>query len=166
MINPEISIIAALDEKKGIGKKGALPWHIPEDLQRFKNLTTGLPIIMGRQTFDSIGRPLPKRHNIVISTKKLEIPGVQVTNSISEAIYAALEKNSRLFIIGGGKIYDQTISQADKLYLTLVKGDYHADAFFPDYEKEFDIITYQEDKESNGYKYSFINLERSNKKNG
>jgi dihydrofolate reductase len=122
-----------MDRGRVIGAEGKLPWHIPEDLQRFKALTTGHTIIMGRKTFESIGRPLPKRTNIVVTRdSQWQAEGVAVAPSIEAALQKAL--GDEAFIIGGGEIYEQTVDQADRLYLTLVDGAYEGDAFFPDFD--------------------------------
>lgn len=137
---PEIVIIAAVAEKdRLIGRGRELPWHIPEDLKRFKRLTSGHPLIMGRRTFESIvhqfGGPLPNRRNIVVSARGYESdhPDVEVTSSIDEALEkAALEET--VFIGGGGTIYEQMLERADRLELTLVEGDFEGDTYFPPFE--------------------------------
>lgn len=137
MKKPTLSIISALDTKEGIGKHNSLPWYLPEDLKRFKKLTIGHPVIMGRKTFESIfnrlGKPLPERVNIVVSKNPQFKPeGVTVFSSVEEAIdYAFKIENEEIFIIGGATIYNQTIDRVDKLYITQVKGDHQADIFFP-----------------------------------
>jgi len=161
-MKPKISIIAAVAEKnRAIGKDNKLLWHIAEDLQRFKKITSGHPVIMGQNTFESLGRPLPNRTNIVLTfDKSFQAPGCIVVYSIGEAIEIASEKDKEeIFFIGGGQIYAQAIKFADKLYLTLVEGDYDADTFFPDYS-DFKKVIFEEKHESNGYKYRFLELER------
>lgn len=158
----KISLICAVAEKnRAIGKDNRLLWNIPKDLEHFKQITLNHPVIMGQKTFESIGRPLPGRVNIVLSPNTdLKIDGVDICHSIGEAIELASKKdNEEIFFIGGGSIYAQTIGLADKLYLTLVKGDYTADTFFPDYSA-FDKIISKKKEESNGYIYQFIELER------
>lgn len=156
------SIIVALDSKNGIGKSGQLPWHITQDLKRFKDITTGYPVIMGRKTFESIGRVLPGRLNIVISHNKFKAQeGLFFTGSLEEALKMASEDGkNEIFIIGGGQVFKEALDKnlIDKLYLTLVEGDYNADTFFPDYSN-FKIVS-GEKGESNGYKYTFQTLER------
>lgn len=157
-----ISIIVAMDEKRGIGKNGGIPWHIPEDLKRFKAITSGHPVIMGRKTFESIGHPLPNRTNIVVTRdKKKTISGTIMANSLEEAIRLAQGKpgSDEISIIGGGQIYAQAIRLADKLYLTIVEGTYDADTFFPDYSA-FTKEVSRESHESDGYKYTFLDLQR------
>lgn len=162
--SPKISLICALAKNRAIGKDNHLLWNIPEDLKKFKKITLGHPVIMGQKTYESIGKPLPKRFNIVVSKdRNLNIKGCQVCHSINEALEFACKKDdNEIFIIGGGSIYAQTIDKADKLYLTLVEGKYKADTFFPDYSN-FDIIA-KESKKSGKYKYHFLELEKNVKK--
>lgn len=158
-----ISIIAAMDEKRGLGRNNQMAWNIPGELKRFKEITTPHPIIMGRKTFESIGRVLPGRLNIIITRNPdFKVDGAVVVSSIEEAIKKAeeIDKNE-VFIIGGGQIFKEAIEKnlVDKMYLTLVEGDYQADTFFPDYSN-FKII--KSDKgEAGGFKYSFLELARN-----
>ena len=157
----KISLIAAISENRALGKDNQLIFKIPEDMKRFKELTSGHPIIMGRKTHESIGRPLPNRTNIVITRdKQFKASGCGIVNSIEDAIKAAerIEKEE-IFVIGGGQIYSQAIKFADKLYLTLVEGEYEADTFFPDYS-DFKKVVHEESHQSAGYKYKFLELER------
>lgn len=156
-----ISIICALSQNRAIGKDGKLLWHIPEDLKRFKKLTLGRPVIMGRKTFESIGKPLPDRLNIIITQKTdFTHPGCVICHSLAEAIEVAAKKEKdEVFVIGGGQIYAQAIGLADKLYLTIVEGDFEADTFFPDYSA-FKKVVFEKKEESQGLKYQFIELER------
>lgn len=138
--SPEIVIIAAVAEKdRLIGRGQDLPWHIPEDLKRFKRLTSGHPLLMGRRTFESVvhqfGRPLPNRRNIVISRSGdvMEHPEVEVFGSLDEAL-AGTRDEEIVFIGGGATIYAQMLERADRLELTLVEGDYEGDTYFPPYE--------------------------------
>lgn len=159
-MKPTISMIAALDENRGIGKKNKLLWHIPEDMKRFRTLTKGHPIIMGRKTHESIGKPLPERTNIIVTrNKNFKKEGCIVCNSLEQALEKAcqIDKNE-VFIIGGGEIYKQGIKFSAKLYLTFVKGTYEADSFFPDY-KNFTKITRKEEKTYKNYAYTFLDLE-------
>ncbi len=127
-----ISIIAAMTKNRAIGKDNKLPWKLPEDLKNFKKLTTGNTIIMGRKTYESIGKPLPNRNNIVVSSTMQPSNGVQVCKNIQEALEKAKSHGKEIFIIGGAQIYEQTIPIADKLYITHVKQEYEGDAFFPE----------------------------------
>lgn len=127
-----MSIIAAMAKNRVIGKDNKLPWSIPDDLKNFKKLTTGNTIIMGRKTYESIGKPLPNRNNIVVSSTMQPSNGVQVCKNIQEALETAKSTGKEIFIIGGANIYEQTMHLADKLYITHVKKDYEGDAFFPE----------------------------------
>jgi dihydrofolate reductase len=158
-----ISIIVAVDEKRGIGKNNDLLVKIPADLKRFKEITSGHPIVMGRKTFESIGRVLPNRTNIIITRDpEYKEDGAVVVHSLDEAIEQAKSASgsSEIFIIGGGQIFEQALPMTDRIYLTLVKGDYEADIFFPDYS-EFKKVIHQEEGESDGLKYTYLNLERN-----
>jgi dihydrofolate reductase len=128
-----ISLIAALDDKGGIGRDGGLPWHLPADLKRFKTLTMGHHMLMGRKTFQSIGKPLPGRTNIVVTRNKAyQTDGVVVAHSLDEALAIAERNNeTEVFIIGGGEIFRQSLPLADRLYLTRVHTDSDSDVFFP-----------------------------------
>ncbi len=128
----KIVLIAAIARNRVIGKDGKLPWHIPEDLKRFKKLTTGHAVIMGRRTFDSIGRPLPDRRNIVLTSRP--IPGIETYRTIPEAL-SALTAESKVFVIGGAQLYAQFLERADELHLTIVDKSVEGDAFFPPYEE-------------------------------
>jgi len=157
----KVSIICALSENRAIGKDNKLIWHISDDLKRFKSLTMGHPVIMGRKTYDSIGKSLPGRTNIII-TRNMDFKArcCKVAGSLEEAIKIAKEKdNGEIFIIGGGQIFDQAIGMCDKLYLTLVSGEYDGDTFFPDY-KSFKKKVSEEEKRDQGIAYKFIDLEK------
>ncbi len=127
----KLSIIVATDKRRGIGINNQLPWHLPEDLQHFKNTTSGFPIIMGRKTYDSIGRPLPKRRNIVISrNSEWNQAGVETVNSLQQAV--DLLQGAEAFVIGGAQIYAQALDYADRLIVTEIQAEYQCDAFFPE----------------------------------
>lgn len=161
MKNTTISIIVALAKKnRVIGKNNKLPWHIPEDLKHFKDVTEGHPVIMGRKTYESIGRPLPNRTNIAISrNKNYNAPGCLVASSLADSIKLAKEKDpNEIFIIGGGQIFKEAIAITDKLYLTLVEGDFDGDVYFPEYESTFNRVISRSEHESNGHKYTFLTL--------
>jgi dihydrofolate reductase len=162
-----ISIIAAIDSNKGIGKGGKIPWHLPEDLKHFKEITSGHPVIMGRKTYESIGRILQDRTNIVIthdvSKVKTHGPGLPVVAvSLEDAIAAARQSPGaeEIFIIGGGQIYQESLPFVEKLYLTVIDRDFNCDTFFPDF-REFEKIIKKEDNSSNNLSYQFIELGRS-----
>jgi dihydrofolate reductase len=125
-----IALIVAIDQNNAIGKDNQLLWHLPKDLSFFKNVTSGNAIIMGRKTFESIGKALPNRRNIVISTQKdLQYAGAEITSSLNAAI--ELVGNADCYIIGGGSIYQQSLSKVDRLYITKVAANFYADTFFP-----------------------------------
>jgi dihydrofolate reductase len=132
-----LALIAAVAGNRVIGKEGNLPWHISEDLKRFKRLTTGHPVLMGRKTFDALGRPLPNRRNIVLTRRPA--PGIEAYNSIPKAL-AALEKEDLVFVLGGGQVYAQLLERADLLYLTEIEGDFDGDAYFPPYRHLIGVI--------------------------
>jgi dihydrofolate reductase len=131
-----ISIVVATGKNSAIGKDNKLLWHLPADLNYFKNLTTGKPIIMGRKTYESIGRPLPNRRNIVISrNNNLTIEGCEVVSSLTEAL-SICKDAAEIMIIGGEAIYKEAISKTQRIYRTLVNDAPDADRFFPEIENE------------------------------
>lgn len=161
-MNSTISLIAAIGENRELGKDNQLLWHIPEDFKRFKDLTTGHPIIMGRKTFESLNRPdgLPNRLNIIISrNSQPDTEHVKWVPSLDEALKLAQSSDSsEIFIIGGGQIFKEAINISDKLYLSIVHQTFpEADVFFPDYS-EFKREVSRVDGESNGFKYTFLDL--------
>ena len=130
-----INLIAAIDLYRGIGKDGKLPWHLKEDMNRFKRLTLGNSVIMGRKTWESLPpvyRPLPSRQNIVLSRQPLVLSGAEVADSVDTALSVAAKKE--IFVIGGGEIYQLFLHLADRIYLTEVDTKVQADAFFPDFD--------------------------------
>jgi dihydrofolate reductase len=137
----KLIIIAAIARNRVIGKNGKLPWHIPEDLTRFKQLTTGHTVIMGRRTFDSLDRPFPNRLNIVITSNVLN--GITSYPSLDFALQA-LSNKKEVFVIGGGRLFAEALKLADELRLTLVNRDVDGDTFFPPYEdylrKNFKLV--------------------------
>jgi len=163
---PHISIVVAIDKNRAIGHGNELLWHIPDDLKRFKALTLGHPIIMGRKTFESIiaylKKPLPGRTNIVVTRDpNYAYEGVLVCHSLEEALAKAKELDQEEVHIGGGaQMYEQALPYVDRLYLTIIDAEKPADTFFPPYEKEFTKKTFEEDREHEGIKYKWVNLER------
>jgi dihydrofolate reductase len=127
----KIILVAALTRRRVIGNKGRIPWHLSEDLKKFKQLTTGHTVLMGRATYDSIGKPLPNRRNIVLTSRPID--GLECYSSLDKAL-RAVASEEMVFVIGGGKVYAQTLERADKLHLTIVEKDEEGDAFFPPYE--------------------------------
>jgi dihydrofolate reductase len=155
-----IKVIVAISKNRVIGDSNKLIWHIPADLKRFKEVTTGHPIVMGRKTYESIGRPLPNRRNIIITRDNdFQTKGCEVVNSIEEAL---LLTNNNCFIIGGGEIYKQTIHLAEQIYMTQVDEEFEGDTNFPELDKSW-YVSKREDfqkDEKNPYNYSFIFYER------
>lgn len=163
-----ISIVAVMDEKRGIGKEGRIPWHIKEDLVRFKNLTLGKTVIMGRKTFESVlsyyaksKNPIPDRRHIVVThdeTYHPAIPDSYVAHSMEEALTIARKIEPKEVVIsGGGQLFAQGIQNADKLYLTIVKGAFDADTHFPDYSRFSNVVS-KEEKHDDKYAYTFLEL--------
>lgn len=157
---PVISIIVAIAKNRGIGKNNQLLFDIPEDLLHFKKITENHPVIMGENTYYSIGRPLPQRTNIVLTRNQdLKIEGCLVCFSIEEAIARASEiDKEEIFFIGGGMIYKQALPLADKLYLTVIDAEPDADVFFPEYEKVFTKVVKEEPIDNGKYKFKFLEL--------
>ena len=161
----KLSIIAAIGARtRAIGKNGQLLWRIPEDLKRFKTLTMGHPIIMGRKTFESIGKVLPGRTNIVITRdKNFSFPDAVIVHSLEDATQKAEGLDPKeTFIIGGGEIYAQALAHADRLYLTVVESDIEGNVFFPAYKHLFTKKTREEKRtdEKTGLSYTWLDLER------
>lgn len=168
----QIALIVAMARNRVIGKDNAMPWHLPEDLKYFKRHTLGKPVIMGRNTFESIGRPLPQRSNIVVSRNPgYRIDGATVVATLDAALALAAEQlravspdeDGEVMVIGGAQIYAQTLPGAQRLYLTEVQAEPEGDAFFPDFERQAWREVSREDHAacgSNSYPYSFVILER------
>ena len=158
-----ISIIVAASRNNVIGKDNQLIWRLSADLKRFKALTTGHTIIMGRKTFDSIGKPLPNRTSVIITRQEdYQQEGCIVVHSLEEAL-ESVKDQEKVFIIGGGTIYEQAIDKADELYLTLVHKEFDGDTFFPEIKmSEWESVARQDcmPDEKNEYPYSFIDYKR------
>ncbi|EAR61100.1 type 3 dihydrofolate reductase [Neptuniibacter caesariensis] len=164
-----LAIIVAQAKNRVIGINNKLPWHLPEDLRYFKQVTMGKPIIMGRNTYESIGRPLPGRTNIVITRQNDYAPeGVRVVNSLEEAVelaesIALINGIDEAMVIGGAQIYEQALASAQRLYLTEVDAEIDGDAWFPEFERQEWSEVGREDFSAEGpnpYNYSFIVLDR------
>ncbi len=158
-----ISLIAAMERNRLIGAENRLPWHLPADLKHFKTVTMGKPIIMGRNTFESLGRPLPGRHNIVVTRdRSFKAEGCTVVHSIEEALSAA-EPSAEAMVIGGATLYAEFVDQAQRMYLTLIDGEFEGDTLFPAYDandwREMAREDFEPD-EQNPYRYSFVVLDR------
>ena len=160
----KLSLIAAMDKNRLIGKDNALPWHLPADLKHFKKVTMDKPILMGRKTYDSIGRPLPGRKNIVLTrAANTQIEGVTVVNSLDEAI-AAVADAEELMVIGGSSIYQLLLPEAERLYLSFVEGEFEGDAWFPEFDEDEWQITddkTQAPDEKNAHACRFVTYEKN-----
>ncbi|BAU55270.1 dihydrofolate reductase [Mucilaginibacter gotjawali] len=157
-----VSIVVAISENHVIGKDNKLLWYLPNDLKHFKEITSGHTVIMGRKTYESVGKPLPRRRNIIITRQAISIDGCEVVNSI-EAALALCADEEEVFIVGGAEIYKQSMHLTDRIYLTIVHKDFEGDSFFPEINKsewkEVSSEDHQPD-EKNHLPYSFITLER------
>jgi dihydrofolate reductase len=168
-LRPIISIIVAMAENRVIGNHNQLPWHLPADLKHFKDITTGSPILMGRKTYESIGRPLPNRTNIVMtSDNTFKAPGCIIVTGIEDAMMYAENNNVReLFIIGGATIYQQFLPKTDRIYLTIIHHAFEGDTYFPEIDllkwTETSAETYTSDA-NNPYAYTFLVLDRKETK--
>ncbi len=150
-----ISIIVAVAENGVIGDRNTLLWHISEDLRRFKRLTTGHPVVMGRKTCESLGRPLPNRRNVVITRSETEIAGCEVVHSLDEAL-ALFPADEEVFVIGGAQIYAEALPIADRFYLTRVHCDYEGDTRFPDWNPaEWRLVASERFERGAEYPYPF-----------
>jgi dihydrofolate reductase len=157
----KVSFVVAMSLNKVIGKDGGLPWHIPEDLKFFYDLTRGHRVIMGRKTFDSIGHPLSDRENIVISTNRsLKIPQAVVCNSIEEVVVYCENLDKKKFVIGGATIFKEFFPLADEIYLTVIHQEILGDVYFPNLELSRFHETSRKDFDGN-LPYSFLTLKRS-----
>lgn len=159
----KISIIVAVAQNNVIGNNNQLIWHIPDDLKRFKALTMGHHIIMGRKTWESIGRPLPGRNSIVVTrNKNFDAPGAQLAGSLEEAI-ALSSGDAEVFIIGGGELYRQALPMANKIYLTKVHRYFEGDVSFPELDTKDWVELFTEKGKptaKDGLDYTFVDLER------
>ncbi len=160
-----LSLLLAADENNVIGKDNQLPWHLPNDLKYFKNQTWGMPILMGRKTFESIGKPLQGRKSIVITrSKDWSYEGVEIVHSVDEAIYKAKEFGVKeIFVIGGAEIFKTSFSKANRIYLTRIHHQFEGDTFFPKVsEQEWSIMQsrFCAPDEKNKYPHTFQVWER------
>ncbi|MCX7628108.1 MAG: dihydrofolate reductase [Methylophilaceae bacterium] len=156
-----LSVIAAVSRNGIIGRDNALPWHLPEDLKRFKALTMGHHIIMGRRTYESLGRLLPGRTTVIVSRSPgYQVPGARVESSLRLAI-AACEDDPEVFVIGGAALYREALPIAQRLYLTEIDGDFEGDVRFPDYDR---AVWEEKERETHvsaqGLHFSFVRLEK------
>ncbi|MBF9255380.1 dihydrofolate reductase [Pontibacter sp. 172403-2] len=159
-----IAIVVATDENNVIGKDNQLIWHLPADLKHFKQITMGHPMLMGRKTFESIGKPLPGRTSIIITTQQdYTAEGCIVVHTIQEAIDKALALDEQVYIIGGAEIYKQALPLVDTVYLTKLHHTFDGDTYFPELkEAEWQMVSEEKHApdEKNKYSYSFIELRR------
>lgn len=153
----KVSLIAAASENNVIGVHGNLPWHLPDDFKRFKALTSGHPVVMGRKTFESIGKPLPGRRNIVISRSVDAIEGCDVVRSVQAALDLALDSGAEeVWVIGGGEIYKEALPLADKVDLTRVHANVEGDVMFPELDmNEWKEVFHEEHPADEKHKFSF-----------
>ncbi|MFF3100099.1 dihydrofolate reductase [Viridibacillus arvi] len=157
-----ISLIVAHDENNVIGLNNAMPWHLPGDLAYFKRTTMGKPMIMGRKTFESIGKPLPGRTNIVITRdEEYAREGIVIVHSLEEALALAEKESEEIMIIGGEQIFRMTLPMADRLYVTKIEKQYEGDTFFPSYGDEWQVVSQSEVNETeDGLKFTYLVYER------
>lgn len=164
IIAPTLSLIWAMDKKQLIGKENGLPWQLSADMKWFRKQTMGKPILMGRKTFESIGKPLPGRENLVLTRQTdLSIEGCTVVHSLAEA-KAAVPDAEEIMVIGGSEIYALLLPDADRLYCTVIHDLFEGDAWFPEFDKnewEQTLCEYHDPDEANDYAYSFIIYERT-----
>jgi dihydrofolate reductase len=157
-----VSAIVAISENHAIGKNNQLLWHLPNDLKHFRVITTGHTVIMGRKTYESVGKPLPKRRNIIITRQKTAIEGCEVVSSVEDALALCAEE-AEVFIVGGAEIYKLAMPLTNRIYLTIVHQSFEADAFFPPINNSEWFETEREEHpadEKNSIPYSFITLNR------
>ncbi|MBI3005172.1 MAG: dihydrofolate reductase [Ignavibacteriales bacterium] len=152
----KLIIIAALSRNRVIGKNGRIPWHISEDLKRFKRITTGHTVLMGRKTYESMGKPLANRRNVVLTS--MTIPGVETFSSLGEALQG-LAGQEKVFVIGGGELFAQVLESADEMHLTLVDKDVEGDAFFPPFEHLVGKV-FKEVSGEQGDGFTFVDYKR------
>lgn len=162
---PRITLIAAIAKNKVIGRNEALPWHLPEDLQRFKQLTLHHTIIMGRKTWESIGRPLPERRNIVLARHNLTLDNVEHYPSLQAALDSCTEEE-QVFIIGGEKVFKDAMPLSDRMELTCIDNDYSGDVYFPKWhETDWKVIKREKGhSETFPFPFVFLTLERKKSK--
>nr|AIA15209.1 Dihydrofolate reductase [uncultured bacterium] len=161
----KLAMIVAMSENRVIGYQNQMPWHLPADLKHFKMLTTGNPILMGRKTYLSIGKPLPNRHNLILTRDQhFTADGCDTVHSLAEArMLAEKEGAQTLFIIGGAEVYREYLSEVDILYLTIVHAQFTGDAFFPELDvADWRVVSHVEQPSdaSNAYACTFLHWQR------
>lgn len=161
-----ISAIVAISANQAMGLNNQLPWHMPADLKHFKKITMGSPILMGRKTYESIGRPLPGRCNVVITRDvDFEAPGCVVVNSIETAL-SSVGYSDEVFVIGGSALFQQMLSMTERLFLTVIHHEFQGDVFFPEIDfMQWNEVSREDHEadEANPYAYSFLVLEKKTK---
>lgn len=159
-----ISHIFAMDQNRVIGKDNRLPWHLPADLAYFKKVTMGHAIMMGRKTFESIGRPLPGRENVVVTrNRSFRAEGCTVLHSLEEVRQFAANRDDEVFVIGGAELFQATLPVADRLYITKIEASFPGDTFYPAFdESKWQLVSYTKGikDEKNPYDYAFMVYER------
>jgi dihydrofolate reductase len=161
----KISLIVAMAKNRVIGDNGAMPWHLSADLKKFRQITTGFPIVMGRKTYQSIGRPLPNRTNIIISRdNSFQAEGCIVFNDLQNGLDHACQLADQVFVIGGATLYEALLPVADTLYLTQIHQDFTGDTLFPAFDsKEWQEVAREDyhDDASVDFSYSFLQFTRA-----
>ncbi len=173
---PVVALIAALAKNRAIGLENRMPWHLPEDLRHFKATTLGRPVIMGRKTWESLGRPLPGRENIVVSRNPAyQAPGAIVVASLAEALAVAVRKREEktgeaeikmgeeIFVIGGGALYREALPLAERMYLTEIDAEFEGDTFFPEFPpQEWREVSRTGHESATGLRFAFVLYQRTN----
>jgi len=157
-----LSLIVAMDEDRTIGREGGMPWHLPADLKHFKRTTLGKPVIMGRRTYESIGKPLPERRNIVLSRGGFQAEGVETAYSLEEALEMT-ETAEETMIIGGADVFERALPKADRIYLTRIHGHFEGDTHFPPFDhNDWDVesVENRDADADNPFPMTFIELHR------
>ncbi|MFC5603405.1 dihydrofolate reductase [Sporosarcina koreensis] len=158
-----ISLLVAYDLNRVIGIDNKMPWHIPEELQYFKKVTMGKAIVMGRKTFESIGRPLPGRLNIIVTRNKdYKAEGVEVFHDLHKAIERGKAYSDEVVIIGGAEIFNLSMDIADRLYITIIRKEYEGDTFFPEHDNSWKLVSESADHYTeDGTPYSYLILDKA-----
>lgn len=164
-VKPVLSAVAAMAENRVIGKNNQMPWHLPADLKHFKTITSGHPVLMGRKTYESIGKPLPGRTNIILTRDiQYSAPDCVIVHSLEDAVSLANELDmDEIFVIGGAEVYRQLLPQIQRIYLTMIHHEFDGDAHFPELKmEEWKEISRErhEGDEKNEFDYSFVLMER------
>ena len=158
---PRVALIAAVARNRVIGAKGGMPWHLPEDLKHFRSVTLGHPVIMGRRTWESLGKPLPGRENIVVSRRPdAQFPGARVAGSLQRALELSANHDST-YVIGGAEIYALALPLADGLVLTEIDRDFPGDTFFPEWDRAAFRETRREARVAGDLRFAFVTYERA-----